>query len=96
MSADFPNRSDWLKIRATPRKLTGHDFLHVSKWSTPVKLPNGTETLVWHHRTFEHGVNREKRRVGKGWHRTGLAMVKTNTTARTNLLSDRRLRQRSY
>jgi hypothetical protein len=80
MSLDYPKRADWLKVRATPAKRK-HNFSHVSKWPVPITLPNGTKSTIWNSKTLIEGRNAEKRAA-------------KSKKARTNMLAERRLRQR--
>lgn len=71
MSLDYPKRSDWLAIRATPRNLRRGRYIHVSKPLVHVPHADGTiHTMLGAGTTYVVGNNKQKReRRAKKWGR---------------------------
>lgn len=91
MSKDFPNRNDWLAIRATSPKLPAGRYIHISKPLMTIRTrTGGFETVVNPARgtTFSTGSNAEKRRI------TRAVFPRIKAMSRTTMLANRRLRQR--
>lgn len=72
MSLDYPKRSAWLAIRATPRNLRRERYIHVSKPLVHVPMPDGLgiQTLLGPGTPYVVGNNKQKReRRAKRWGR---------------------------
>ncbi len=89
MSLDFPNRADWLKVRATPRKLPAGRMIHVSAPLVTVRDPitGNLKTVVGRGITLNLGSKQRKRKA--------LAAKQARITARKaerrhGLIMDRR------
>lgn len=70
MSQDFPNREDWLAVRATPRNLRRGKYIHISK--PLVHVPDGKggiQTLLGPGTPYVVGNNQRKREKKAKWRR---------------------------